>query len=116
MPPAPREPRLGLVETCWRLVGPSRRVVDCGICPTDLGFEVRAGYGEADLLHSQFAVEIGTARDLAMHWCQALIDKGSFTELPLTEWPRKDGPKHGEVHDEAKNRVDGAARSSDATA
>lgn len=65
-------------------VGASRQVVSCGIYRTDVGLEVRAGYGDDDLLHSKFAVEIGTARGLASQWRQGLIAKGSFAELPLT--------------------------------
>ncbi len=32
MTPRPkREPRLDLIEVCWRLVGPSTHVIECGI-------------------------------------------------------------------------------------
>ena len=48
-PRPPREPRLDLLETCWRFLGPSRRVFECGIYRTDVGLELRAGYGPDDL-------------------------------------------------------------------
>ena len=80
-PRLPREPRLDLLETCWRCVGPTRKVIACGIYRTDAGLELRAGYGPEDLLRSQFAVEIGAAREIAAEWRQAVIAKG-FVELP----------------------------------
>jgi hypothetical protein len=78
------QPALDLLETCWRFVGPSSgRVFSCGIYRTDAGLEVRVGYGPEDLLRSQFAIEIGAARDIAANWRQAVIAKG-FDELPPT--------------------------------
>jgi hypothetical protein len=53
----------------------------CGIYRTDVGLEVRAGYSDEDLLHSRFAVEIVTAREVAEAWRQAIVAKGSFEEL-----------------------------------
>ena len=78
-----REPLLELLEVRWRMKGPSRRVLECGIYRTDAGLEVRAGYGE-DLLQSQVAGEIDTGRELAEAWRQAVIAKGGFEELHLT--------------------------------
>lgn len=71
-----REPRLDRVEVCWRLVGPSRKVIECGIYRTDAGLEVRCGYSDDDLVRSQFAIELGAARDLAEAWKQAALAKG----------------------------------------
>ena len=39
---------------------------------------VRCGYGTDDLLRSQFAVEIDTARDIAQQWRQAVLAKDGF--------------------------------------
>jgi hypothetical protein len=78
-----REPRLELLKTCWRFIDPSQRIFECGIYRTDLGLEVRVGYGPEDLLRSQFAIEISAARDIASDWNQAVIAKG-FTELSAT--------------------------------
>ena len=62
--------------------GPSGRVLECGICRTEApGLEVRCGYGEDDLLRSQRCAEIGSTRELAEQWRQAVIAKGGFEEL-----------------------------------
>jgi hypothetical protein len=43
----PAVPVLALLETCWRLAGPSGRVISCGIYRTEApGVEVRAGFSE----------------------------------------------------------------------
>jgi hypothetical protein len=83
MTPRPKpEPRLDLLEVCWRVVGPSKKVIDCGIYRTDVGLEVRCAYSESveHLIRSQFAIEIGTAREIAEAWKQAAITKG-FEEV-----------------------------------
>lgn len=83
-PPAP-EPRLELLEECWRLQSQhSHRILTCGIYRTDLGLEVRCGYEPDDLLRSQYAAEIGSARAIAEEWRQAVVAKDGFTELPTT--------------------------------
>ena len=40
------EPRLELLETCWRVTAPSgsSKVLACGVYRTDVGLELRAGY------------------------------------------------------------------------
>jgi hypothetical protein len=40
-------------------------VVECGIYRTDAGLEVRCGYGADDLVRSEFAIELRTAREIA---------------------------------------------------
>ncbi len=83
MTPRPnREPRLDLIEVCWRVVGPSTKIIECGIYRTDAGLEVRCGYSVEHLLRSEFATGIDIARDIASAWKDAVIEKGSFTELP----------------------------------
>ena len=77
-----REPRLVRLEVCWRLVEPpSQKVIECGIYRTDAGLEVRCGYGDENLLRSQFAHEIGAAREIAEAWKDAVLAKGSFTDV-----------------------------------
>jgi len=79
MTPRPRpEPRLELIEVCWRVVGPSERVIECAIYRTDVGLDVRVAYSESieHLIRSQFTVEIGTARDIADDWKRAAIENG----------------------------------------
>jgi hypothetical protein len=76
------EARLDLLETAWRLRTPRGRILTCAIYRTDTpGVEVRAGFSEDDLIRSQRSAEIGSARDLAAEWKQAVIAKGGFTEL-----------------------------------
>lgn len=82
MTPRPKDaPRLEPLEPCWRMKGPSGKVLQCGVYRIATGLEVRCGYGEDDLLRSQLAPEIGTARDVAEQWRQAVIAKGGFVEL-----------------------------------
>jgi hypothetical protein len=78
-----REPLLELIELRWRMKGPARRILECGIYRTDAGLEVRVGYSAEDLLRSQLAVEIGSARELAEEWRQAVLAKGSFEEVTI---------------------------------
>ena len=72
-----------LLEACWRMKGPSGKVLECGIYRhVAQGVEVRCGYEPDDLIRSQFAPEIGTARDVAEEWRQAVLAKG-FEEVVL---------------------------------
>jgi hypothetical protein len=78
----PRIPQLTLLETCWRLRGPSGRILTCGVYRTDApGLEVRVGYSEEDLLRSQRTADIGSARELAEEWRQAVLAKGGFAHV-----------------------------------
>jgi hypothetical protein len=74
------KPRLDLIEVCWRVVGPSQHVIECGIYRTFIGLDVRVGYSIEHLIRSQFAVELGTARQIAGAWKRAAIEKG-FEEV-----------------------------------
>jgi hypothetical protein len=76
------EPRLEPVETCWRMrsLQKATRILSCGIYRTDAGLEVRCEYEPDDLLRSQTAPEIGTARDAAEQWRQAVLAKDAFRE------------------------------------
>jgi hypothetical protein len=84
-PVPPPSPRLDLLEVCWRMRGPSGKVLACGIYQTDGVFEVRVSYPNDDLLRSVYATDIDTARELAKAWKQLVLAKGNFTELPLSE-------------------------------
>jgi hypothetical protein len=70
---AKREPRLDFLESCWQMKAPSGRVLECGIYKTPTGLEVRCQYAEDDLMRSQFAVEIGIARDIARSGTRQLL-------------------------------------------
>jgi hypothetical protein len=76
------QPSARLVETCWRLRGPSGKALDCAIYSDAApGLEVRCGYGEENLLRSQRTAEISSARDLAEAWRQAVLAKGGFSDM-----------------------------------
>ena len=76
---SPQPPTLTLIETCWEMTSPRGRVLSCGIYQTDAGLETRAGYDD-DLLRSQYAAQIGTAREQAAAWKIAALEKG-FSEV-----------------------------------
>jgi hypothetical protein len=81
--PAADPPRATLLEICWHLRAPSARVITCSIVRDNApGLEVRCGFSDDDLLRSQRASEIGSARDVAEGWKRAILAKGSFTEVP----------------------------------
>jgi hypothetical protein len=73
-------PAAALLETCWQLRAPSGRVISCGIFRDAAPGLVRCGFSEDDLLRSQRAAEIGTAREIANERRRAAVGKG-FLEL-----------------------------------
>ena len=76
-------PALDLLETSWRVKAPSGGLITCGVYRTDApGLEVRAGFSGDDLLRSQRTLEIGSAREVAEQWRQAVLAKG-FTEVQV---------------------------------
>jgi hypothetical protein len=80
-------PRLDLLETCWQMrsLQKATRILQCGIYRTAAGLEVRAGYVPDDLLQSQLARDIDTAREIAEAWRLAVVAKGGFTELSIDD-------------------------------
>jgi len=56
-------------------------VVTCGVFRTIAGLEVRCSYPNDDLIRSQFAGEIETARAIAVEWRTAAELKG-FASQP----------------------------------
>ena len=81
MTPRPRpNPRVELLEVSWRFVGPSQRVLECGLYAVETGLEVRVGYSAEDIVRTQLVPDIGIARELAAAWRLALVEKG-FTEV-----------------------------------
>lgn len=84
MTPAPRrEPRLELVETVWQMRSQQKatRILECGVYRTDVGLEVRCGYGADDLLYSMAVAEIGSGRELAEQLRLTVVAKGGFEAL-----------------------------------
>ena len=72
-----------LVETCWRMRGPSGGVFTCGIYRLDTGFiEVRvSGAEDSSLVFAHALLDIDTARRMAIGWRTTLIASGTFSEL-----------------------------------
>ena len=68
------------IETCWAVVGPSRRPLVCGIYRTDVGLEVRVGYGDRARLYSCRAAGLGGARQTAAHLRDVLNARGVFED------------------------------------
>jgi hypothetical protein len=69
------------IETCWALLGPSRRLLTCGIYRTDVGLEIRVGYGDRRPLYSRNAIELTAARAAAMQLRDAVNDGDVFADI-----------------------------------
>jgi hypothetical protein len=69
-------PPMTLLEACWQMTSPRGRVLTCGVFQTIAGLEVRCSYSDDDLIRSQFARELGTAREIAAGWKTAAEVKG----------------------------------------
>ena len=77
----PDPPASTLLETCWRLRAPSGRVITCGIYRDAAPWlDVQVGFSDDDLLRSERAAEIRSARELASAWKFGVLAKG-FVEL-----------------------------------
>ena len=73
-------PPLTLLETCWEMTSRRGRVLSCGVFSMIVGLEVRCGYSEDDLIRSQYARELRTARESATDWKRGALEKG-FSEV-----------------------------------
>ena len=60
-------------------------VVTCGVFRTTVGLEVRCSYSEDDLIRSQFAVEIETARAIAVEWRTPAELKGFASQTEVIQ-------------------------------
>ena len=69
-------PPMTLIEESWKMTSPRGRVLTCGVFQTIAGLEVRCGYSDDDLIRSQFARELETAREIAAGWKTAAGVKG----------------------------------------
>jgi hypothetical protein len=67
-------PPLTLLETSWQLKSRKGRMLTCGIFQTVIGLEVRAGFGEDDLIRSQYVGEITAASQPAQVRASARVD------------------------------------------
>ena len=72
-----------LVETCWRMRGPSGGVFTCGIYQLDKGFiEIRvSGADDSSVVFAHALLDIETARRMAIGWRTTLIATATFSEL-----------------------------------
>jgi hypothetical protein len=75
------QPYAPRIETCWAVVGPSRRPLVCGIYRTDVGLEIRVGYSERARLYSCRAPELGGARQTAAQLRDVMNANGVFEEF-----------------------------------
>ena len=84
--PAPRSepPKPTLLELSWQARSPRGRVLMCALYRGVAGrVEVRAGYGDQDLIRSELVPDVLTARDIAAGWKAAAIAK-EFSEVPAS--------------------------------
>ena len=74
----PAEPRVQLLEPCWRVVAPGHQVLECGIYQTDAGLEVREVRNASGVnrVRRERAAFIGSARMIAAAWHTAAIEQG----------------------------------------
>ena len=75
------EARLELLELCWQVVGPSRKILSCGVYRTEVGLELRCGYDELDLFRSERVPDVAVGRLAAAGWKALVLEQGGFTEL-----------------------------------
>jgi hypothetical protein len=76
-------PPITLLETCWKLRSPRGRVLTCGVLRTIAGLEVRCSYAQDDLIRSQYAPAIETARAIAIEWKTTAERKGFTSQSSL---------------------------------
>jgi len=82
-PKKPGPPVPVRIEVRWRvLMGPSGRILSCGLYEHPAGVELRCGYDGQDPLRTRVERSIGEARTHATSWLDAIKAKGSCTELP----------------------------------
>jgi hypothetical protein len=81
----PLRARPTLLETCWQVVGPTRKPITCAIYAAEgLDVEVRAGYSPENFHRAARATDLTAAREIAEEWRQQmLLTGGLFTELPV---------------------------------
>ena len=78
-----REPRLELLKIYWRMVGPSKKPITCGLYRTDAGLEVRAERSAEDLIRSERVKSEIAADTYAAAWRATLEAQGGFTALDV---------------------------------
>ena len=82
-------PAATLVEICWYIRTPNAKLITCGVYRDSApGFDVRAQFAADDLLRSHRVPAIGTARELATKWKDAILAKGTFIEVTEAGGPQ----------------------------
>jgi hypothetical protein len=77
-----------LLEKCWRVVGRSGSVIQCGIYPGEYQIEVRLTYGEnAGAVQSRLVPDLEAGRKLAQQWLRTVLQVESAEEA----WKRDYG-------------------------
>jgi hypothetical protein len=62
------------LEKCWRVVGPTGSVFQCGIYPGH-HLEVRVSYGDnAGVMQSRLVGDVHAGRKLAHQWLRTVLD------------------------------------------
>ena len=75
------EPTLFRIEAAWQRRSPSGRTLDCAIYSTDIGIEVRMGYGENDPLYTRRHGDIHAAREDAVKLREEVLKEPGFSEV-----------------------------------
>ena len=73
-----------LVEIRWRVRRPSENVIACGIFDHAGGVELRAFFGDGEVVRSRLVTQITEARLLAGEWLDAMIEQGGFELVSAT--------------------------------
>lgn len=77
-PPAPE-----LIDLCARMRGPSKKILSLGVYRNGGMIEVRASYGDEDVVGSERVASIGHGHARCEQWRQSLLAQGSWRELKV---------------------------------
>lgn len=70
------------IELCWRLKATCGRILTCSIYRgNESHIEVRASFGEDDVLWSCWTTDISSAHDLAAEWREWMTRSGTFADV-----------------------------------
>ena len=78
---ASESPRAELITLYWRMVGPSRHPLVCGLYRTNTFLEVSAGYDVDYLVRAQRVNSQAAGAAIAAQWRTAMLAIGTFVDL-----------------------------------
>jgi hypothetical protein len=78
---ADASPRPELITLYWRMLGPSRQPLVCGLYRTHTFLEVSAGYEADYVVRSQRVNSEAAAAAIATQWRTAMLAIGTFVDL-----------------------------------